>query len=152
MTIFYSTKTYDHSEGLSCVFRQWRATSRCRLQHGYAISVKFIFASQSLDNNNWVVDFGGLKDVKAWLKDTFDHTCCVASDDPELATFQALHDKGLIDIRVVKTTGCEGFADMILQHVDGMIVKMTNNRCHVHSVEVREHPGNSAIAKNDSIN
>ncbi len=32
--IYRSTKSYDHSEGLSCCFRQWRAThSHCSLVH-----------------------------------------------------------------------------------------------------------------------
>ena len=37
-TVWRSTKTYGHEEGLSCCFRQWRAThSHCRLLHGYAL-------------------------------------------------------------------------------------------------------------------
>ncbi len=145
MAKFYSTKTYDHSEGLSCSFRQWRATSHCALIHGYALSVKFVFASDSLDNCNWVVDFGGLKEVKAWLKDMFDHTCCVAKDDPELDIFRELYKRHLIDLRIVENTGCEGFAQQIFKHINPMISNMTNNRCWIHSVEVREHSGNSAI-------
>ncbi len=44
--IYRSTKMYDHNEGLSCCFRQWRATdSHCRLIHGYALAFKFVFAT-----------------------------------------------------------------------------------------------------------
>src|SRR5918993_5827328 len=83
--LYRSTKTYDHTEGLSCCFRQWRAShSHCRLVHGYALAFKFVFATFELDERNWCFDFGGLKPVKAWLKDLFDHTMLVAQDDPEL--------------------------------------------------------------------
>ena len=44
--VWRSTKTYGHEEGLSCCFRQWRAThSHCRLLHGYALSFRLTFAS-----------------------------------------------------------------------------------------------------------
>ena len=79
---FRSTKTYGHEIGLSACFRQWRAESHCRLLHGYALAVKFVFESEELDVRNWVVDFGSLKTLKGWLEDTFDHTLLVANDDP----------------------------------------------------------------------
>src|SRR3712207_1057849 len=77
--LFRSTKTYDHNEGLSCCFRQWRATdSHCSLLHGYALSFRFVFACSELDERNWCYDFGALKPVRAWLKSMFDHTMLVA--------------------------------------------------------------------------
>ena len=47
--IYRSTKTYDHNEGLSCCFRQWRADSHCNLVHGYALAFRFVFATHTLD-------------------------------------------------------------------------------------------------------
>lgn len=151
MARIYSTKTYDHNEGLSCAFRQWRAThSHCHLLHGYALKFRFVFASLKLDDKNWVFDFGGLKPIKAWLKDNFDHTTCVAADDPDLETFKQLHEKGIIDLRVLERgVGCERTAEYVGQYVDAWIRKETNQRVWVHSVEVSEHEGNSAIWEND---
>ena len=89
---YYSTKTYDHNEGLSCAFRQWKAThSHCRWIHGYALAVKFTFGAHKLDDRNWVQDFGGLKDIKQWLKQMFDHTLCISEDDPELDKFKDIY-------------------------------------------------------------
>ena len=69
---YYSTKTYGHEEGLSCMFRQPLAThSHCSLLHGYALSFSFKFGCENLDDKNWVVDFGDLKELKAWLKDSY---------------------------------------------------------------------------------
>ncbi len=143
--IFRSTKSYDHNEGLSCCFRQWRAThSHCRLVHGYALAFKFVFCSNELDERNWCFDFGGLKPVRAWLHDMFDHTMLVAEDDPEKAKFEGLAQAGLIDIRLVLAVGCEAVAQLAFDKVNAIVGDQTNGRVWVESVEVREHGSNSA--------
>src|SRR3954468_10702441 len=87
--VYRSTKTYDHNEGLSCCFRQWRAVdSHCRFIHGYALAFRFVFATDRLDERNWCFDFGGLKPIRTWLHEMFGHTMIVADDDPEMATFR----------------------------------------------------------------
>jgi 6-pyruvoyltetrahydropterin/6-carboxytetrahydropterin synthase len=144
--IYRSTKAYDHAEGLSCCFRQWRATpSHCRLIHGYALAFKFVFATFELDERNWCFDFGGMKPVKAWLKDLFDHTMLVAQDDPELERFEAMHRDGLINLRVLPAVGCEATAKHVFDHVASFVHEETNGRVWLESVEVKEHGGNSAI-------
>ena len=71
---YYSTKTYGHNIGLSAVFRQPHADhSHCKYLHGYSLAFKFTFGCSDLDNKNWAVDFGGLKPLKQWLEDSFDH-------------------------------------------------------------------------------
>lgn len=42
---YYSTKTFGNDRGLSCAFRQWRATSHCNQVHGYSLGFRFIFES-----------------------------------------------------------------------------------------------------------
>ncbi len=144
--IYRSTKSYDHNEGLSCCFRQWRAGhSHCRLIHGYALAFKFVFATHQLDERNWCYDFGGMKPVKAWLHEMFDHTMVVAEDDPELATFRKLAADGLVDLRVMPAVGCEATAKFTFDHVAPTIATETGDRVWLESVEVREHAGNSAI-------
>jgi 6-pyruvoyltetrahydropterin/6-carboxytetrahydropterin synthase len=144
--IYRSTKTYDHTEGLSCCFRQWRAThSHCRLVHGYALAFKFVFAAYELDDRNWCFDFGGLKPVKAWLKDMFDHTMLVAEDDPELARFELLQREGLVDLRILPAVGCEATAKYVFDFVSNYVSEQTQGRVWLESTEVREHGGNSAI-------
>jgi 6-pyruvoyltetrahydropterin/6-carboxytetrahydropterin synthase len=146
LEIYRSTKTYGHSEGLSCCFRQWRAThSHCRHVHGYALAFQFVFAAHRLDERNWCFDFGGLKAVRSWLHDMFDHTLIVAEDDPHLATFEELAQQGLATLRVFPTVGCEGFAKHAFEHVADYIKRETEGRVWLESVEVREHAGNSAI-------
>lgn len=144
--VYRSTKTYDFTEGLSCCFRQWRAThSHCSLVHGYALSFKFIFATHELDERNWCFDFGGMKEIKTWLKHMFDHTMIVAADDPHIDAFQGLADKGLVDLRIMPAVGCEATARYTFDHVAAWLANQIGERVWLESVEVREHDGNSAI-------
>lgn len=88
---YQSTKTYGTDRGLSCCFRQWKAThSHCSTLHGYSLGFKFIWESETLDTRNWVFDFGGMKPIKNWLDYMFDHTILVAEDDPALELFKML--------------------------------------------------------------
>jgi 6-pyruvoyltetrahydropterin/6-carboxytetrahydropterin synthase len=145
IAIYRSTKTYDHTEGLSCCFRQWRAThSHCRLVHGYALAFRFVFATYDLDERNWCFDFGGLKPIKAWLKHMFDHTLLIAEDDPERAAMEVLAAKGLADVRVLPAVGCEATARYVHAYVTRFVDEQTGGRVWLESVEVREHGGNSA--------
>jgi 6-pyruvoyltetrahydropterin/6-carboxytetrahydropterin synthase len=143
--IHRSTKTYDHSEGLSCCFRQWRAQSHCRLVHGYALAFRFVFATRELDRCGWCFDFGGLKPVRAWLHEMFDHTMLVAADDPELPEFKRLEEKGLVDLRVLPKVGCEATAEFVFRHVARFVMEQTVGRVWLETVEVSEHGGNSAL-------
>jgi 6-pyruvoyltetrahydropterin/6-carboxytetrahydropterin synthase len=144
--LYRSTKTYDHNEGLSCCFRQWRATdSHCQQIHGYALAFRFVFVTDTLDERGWCLDFGGLKGVRAWLHEMFDHTVLVAADDPHLAEFERLGGIGLMNLRILPTVGCEEVAQYVFMHVGQMVRADTNGRVWVESVEVSEHSGNSAI-------
>jgi len=141
-----STKTYGHEEGITACFRQWRADhSHCRFMHGYALSFKLTFESFDLDDRGWVMDFGGLKPVKAWIKDTFDHKTVIAADDPQLDTFRQLDDAGLIQLVVLEGgVGCERFAEHVGKWVSAWLA---DHHPHVRCirVECREHGANSAI-------
>src|SRR6056300_20557 len=136
---FYSGKTYTHATGHSCAFRQWRADSHCNLIHGYALQFEFAFGCSELDERNWAVDFGGLKELKEWLKEMFDHTYLLAEDDPEFDTISALAEKNLIDLRIVPAVGCERFAEMAFNKADAIVKELTEGRCWVQEVTVREH-------------
>ena len=169
--MYYSTKTYGTDRGLSCCFRQWKADhSHCSTLHGYSIGLKLIFKSETLDQKNWVMDFGGLKAFKHWADHMFDHTMLIAKDDPHLDTFIQLNkigggfnDSGVVDLRIVDAVGCEAFAELAYQQMNIILNSFQNDRTitvddqeytarypvqkgvKLVSVEVFEHAGNSAI-------
>ena len=142
----YSTKHYGHNIGLSAVFRQPNADhSHCHLLHGYSLAFTFTFGCDELDNKNWAVDFGGLKPLKAWLEDHFDHKVAVDSEDPEMETMLMLQNLGLAEIRVFEGVGAEKFAEHAWRFADTLIREATDNRCYCVRAECAEHGANSAI-------
>jgi 6-pyruvoyltetrahydropterin/6-carboxytetrahydropterin synthase len=102
-------------------------------------------ATRTLDERNWCFDFGGLKPIRAWLHEMFDHTLIVAADDPEIAQLRELGHRGLASVRVLPAVGCEAVAKFVHDHVSAYVHKENGGRVWLESVEVREHGGNSAI-------
>ena len=129
MAKYLSTKTYNHSIGLSAVFRQPHADhSHCKYLHGYSLAFKFTFGCSELDNKNWAVDFGGLKPLKKWLEDTFDHKTVIDTNDPHLNEFRILETKDLCSVVVLDGVGAEKFAAHAFNFADKLIREKTDNR------------------------
>ena len=140
---YQSTKVIELG---SCAFRQWKAThSHCSKIHGYQLIAKFYFGASTLDDKNWVVDFASLKPLKALLNNQFDHTLCVAKDDPLIEIFQHLHNMGGCDIRIMDAVGIEKTAEFCFKSAQTFLKEAYGDRCWVEKVEVFEHELNSAI-------
>jgi 6-pyruvoyltetrahydropterin/6-carboxytetrahydropterin synthase len=144
--MFQSTKVIELG---SCAFRQPSATSHCKWLHGYFLTVKFWFAAETLDEKNWVFDFGGLKTLKETLEKQFDHTTVISKHDPFLPKFEELHQLGVIDLRVMDGVGVEKFAEYCLNAANNFVNAASNGRVRCVKAEVFEHPKNSAIFKNE---
>ena len=100
----------------------------------------------SAPRGNWGVDFGGLKELKAKLQHIFDHTTCVAADDPELEMFKELDSRGIIQLRILeKGVGIERVAEEVYRVASEHITTLTGGRCWVEKVEAFEHADNSAL-------
>ena len=144
----YSTKHYGHNIGLSAVFRQPNADhSHCHLLHGYSLAFTFTFGCDELDNKNWAVDFGGLKPLKAWLEDNFDHKVVLTATDPHMDTFKDLEAKGLAELTILDGVGVEKFAYHAWKFANELVKEKTQGRCWCVEVECAEHGANSAIYK-----
>lgn len=144
-----SSKKYMHNLGYSTVFRQWKASSHCRFPHGYALAFKLTFQCEDdeVDECGWTQDFGGLKSVKNFLDETFDHTFISAEDDPELSTWKSLAERGLLQLRVIPAVGCENFAKYVFNRTQEILAGLTernNPKARLVSVKVSEHDANSA--------
>jgi len=151
MVRYKSTKLFD---GFSCCFRQWKAEdTHCRFLHGYGVSFKVTFQGE-LDNRNWVWDFGGMKRAKTlidgmqpklWMDYMFDHTIIIAADDPYVEEFQIMETAGVAQVRIVKATGAEKFAEFIFHKLNNFVKDETNDRVRITQVEFMEHGKNTAI-------
>lgn len=140
---FVSTKRFV---GFPCTHRQWKAKdSHCKYVHGYSREFYFEFACKEFTQEGWVVDFGGLKEVKAWLDHMFDHTFLASADDPYMENFEQMDKDGIIQLRVFDNIGMEGTAMFVFNHVNEMIKSDSNGRAWLQKIEVRENEKNSAV-------
>ena len=93
------------------------------------------------------MDFGGLKEIKVFLEDKFDHTLLINEDDPEIDFFEQMHQKDLCKLVVLPNVGMEGSAKFIFEWVQKWLERETNDRVSLFSVECMENEKNSAIYK-----
>lgn len=148
--MYISTKIFDN---YSVALRQWKAVhSHCQLLHGYAFSFKLWFSSESLDDMNWVVDFGGFghNGLKEWMNFMFDHTTLIEKDDPYLDLFQSLSMDNVIALRIMDKMGCESLAKLVCDKFNEVLSKTDAGRCRVIKVEVFENNKNSGIYEVES--
>jgi len=145
--MFQVTKTWGHDVGLSCAFRQWKADSHCSNLHGYALAISITFEAERLDERGWVIDFGGLKELKQTLVDTFDHKTVLADDDPALWQLRTLADQtGTMDIVTMPAVGCEHFAHYVYRIAEFWLhTKLDGDRVRVAEVTVAEHGANKVV-------
>ena len=139
---FKSTKTYTN---LPCAHRRWQHDGVCAHVHGYSRSFHLVFRCHERTANGFVMDFGKLKPVKAWLEDHFDHTLLLDSDDPLLPQFRELEAAGACKLVVYDDVGMEGTAHMVFEWVSAWVREETDGRVELESVECRENDKNSAM-------
>ena len=148
---FQSTKVFD---GYSTVFRQWKAEdTHCSFLHGYGISFKITFEG-GLDERNWVWDFGHAKrskylidgmTPKVWMDYLLDHTTLIAEDDPYMDNFKQMDKDGIIQLRILPSTGCERFAEYLYNKLNPWVESDSKGKVKIIQVEVKEHEKNSAL-------
>lgn len=146
---FVSTKYYKELAPLA--YRQWKASdTSCALVHGYCLSFRFEFESDTLDVRNWVMDFGGLSNLKNFLEEHFDHVLLCAEDDPHRDLFEQMGKAGIAKIEFVERTGCEGIADYLYEWINTIFIPTEfgngeSERVWCCKVEVIENEKNSAM-------
>lgn len=139
---FISTKRFT---GFPCTHRQWRSSSHCQFIHGYSREFYFEFAASALTAEGWVVNFGGLQEIRRWLCHMFDHTFLAAADDPYLDQFRSLDENGVIQLRILPNPGMEGTAKFVYEQTSKILDRLCNKRAWITKVEVRENENNSAF-------
>jgi 6-pyruvoyltetrahydropterin/6-carboxytetrahydropterin synthase len=138
---FTCTKTFS---GYPCCHRQWHHQGHCRFVHGYSRSFTFSFRATELDQHGFVVDFSSLGALQQRLVEQFDHTFLVNADDPLLEQWQALHDQGALDLRVMENVGMEASAELIWHWANELLEQREGGRSCCWKVEARENEKNAA--------
>jgi 6-pyruvoyltetrahydropterin/6-carboxytetrahydropterin synthase len=148
---YYSTKRFGP---ISTGHRQWRDEGHCKFAHGYGRYVKLTFACKSLDDKMWCMDFGGLRFVKQWLEEQWDHRMLIASNDPLLSEWLIMDKLGGIHINIMDVDkgwgpGIEGSCKFVFDTLNPLIKEKTNDRVWIREVEIYEHENNSAAYVNN---
>ncbi len=141
-----STKSfYD----FPCSHRQPKHSGHCKYLHGYSREFHFKFVAEKLDERGWVWDFSECKWIKTHLDRMFDHTTLINEDDPQLATFEDLDAKGIIQLRVMPNVSMEGTAKELFFWVNYQLTLISGvedkPRVRCFSVEVKENNKNSGM-------
>ena len=143
------TKTFEHCEGIYCTYRIHKSLGKEKFLHGYPMSIKLVFESFDLNESGWIIDRSIFDEMKELIKTEFDGKTCVAGDDPEIETFNQLHEKQIIDLKIMEMVSQEKFAEAVHGIVTAFLEDKTlNNTVILRTVEVREHQGDSAIYLN----
>lgn len=145
--------------------RQHNHKGHCALIHGHNFDLEFTFAADRLDANMFVVDFGELKFLRAWLEDKFDHTLLLNEDDPYLPLLRQKLERpdvelGAVDVHnlpfiafakivTVPNCGAEGLAQWLHTEVNKLLKDCgrpdwVERGVRVHRVLVREDSKNYA--------
>ena len=113
------SKTYTN---LPAAHRQPEHDGHCALIHGHNWGFQITFACQLLDDLGFVVDFGKLKFIKAFLEDSFDHTLLLNATDPELNILkEALGSSCMAKIVVVPNCSSEKLAEYVFYNVQRLL-------------------------------
>jgi len=142
--MFTCEKTYAD---IPFAHRQHRHDGHCAFIHGHNWSFTFTFGCRELDECGFVVDFGKLKELKAWIDNTFDHACLFNKDDPmaqQLADMLAQDGRALFKPYLVEQCSSEGIAKHIFEKADALIKRMSDGRAFVVRTLVTEDSRNSA--------
>ena len=135
--------------------RQHNHRGHCRFIHGHNWTFTFVFGCSQRDKNGFVIDFGELDFLKAWINARFDHKLLINDSDPGLKylldTMSVRRPSSLqeglgpfAEVSVVPDASCEGLALFLYSHVAAMVHELTAGRVRLLSVDVKEDSKNSA--------
>ena len=133
------TKRY---QDIPIAHRLPKHTGHCAKIHGHNIAFEVTFAAKYSDTNNFVVDFGDLKEIKDFIAAKLDHCFLVDVSDPLHEDISRLN--GGTNITLVHSASTEGIAYYIFEEIRGIINAKTDYRVTVASVTVWEDSKNSA--------
>ena len=85
-----------------------------------------------------------MKPLEKRLKEQFDHTFLVNSDDPLLNYWRKLHDLDALDLKIMDNVGMEYSSEMIWQWANEYLKNTDKGRTCCWKTESKEHKSNSA--------
>ena len=87
----------------------------CQFPHGHTRSVEMVFAAETLDENDMVMDFKAIKEMMEPFLEQFDHSLCMNTADPHYELFRAVYGGRIIPFAESDPTS-EAMARTVFEH------------------------------------
>ena len=133
------SKTY---KDIPFAHRQPLHQGHCSKIHGHNWSVTIEFQAKELDPNGFVVDFGNLKYLKAFIDDHLDHACLLSKKDTQALELAQSAHKDLFQICWVDNASCEGIAVFLFNEFSRLVKENEGDRVSIQSIRLFEDEKN----------
>ena len=70
----------------------------CQFPHGHTRSVELVFAAETLDSHEMVMDFKAIKEMLGEFLEQFAHALCMNANDPNYEKFRAIYGARIIPL------------------------------------------------------
>ena len=94
----------------------------CQFPHGHTRSVELVFAAETLDENEMVMDFKAIKEMMGAFLEQFDHALCMNTADPNFENFRAIYGDRIIPFDQGDPTS-EAMARVVYEHAAAALAR-----------------------------
>lgn len=94
----------------------------CQFPHGHTRSVELVFAAETLDDHEMVMDFKAIGEMMNEFLEQFDHALCMNTADPNYAVFRSIYGDRIIPFEQMDPTS-EAMAHAVFRHAQAALKK-----------------------------
>ncbi len=117
--------------------RLHRHDGLCSFVHGHNWDITLTFGCTEPEANGFVIDFGKLGFIEAWIDEHLNHACVFNADDPLKDALIAAAPQAWKPY-VVPSCSSEGMAEHLCKTLDPLVREHTKGRVFIVSVEITE--------------
>lgn len=100
----------------------------CQFPHGHTRSVEIIFAAETLDENDMVMDFKAIKEMMEDFLGQFDHSLCMNTSDQHYSLFREVYGSRIVPFENQDPTS-EAMAYAVFIHAQKALQKAWEGFC-----------------------
>ena len=94
----------------------------CQFPHGHTRSVELVFAAETLDDHEMVMDFKAIGEMMNEFLEQFDHALCMNTADPNYEVFRGIYGDRIIPFEQMDPTS-EAMAHAVFCHAQTALNK-----------------------------
>ncbi len=101
----------------------------CQFPHGHTRSVELVFAAETLDSHEMVMDFKAIKEMMGEFLEQFDHALCMNANDPNYEKFREIYGERIIPFEHGDPTS-EAMARVVFRHAAAALKNAQAGSCN----------------------